>query len=193
MLDHWHPVLYAQNAVYKGGSRRPCQESQGSELRFARGTKVNKNFCTCIASERQNKGNCWTDLAMADTDEAECLNAFLVSVFTKCSLGWSPSLGIGLGNDIQEEGRPEVAHDWLNPYTSMRSTGCVQMGWENCPRSQPGLCHLWKVTEIRVCSQWLETASTAVFEKSQKVDLRLVRLPLVPEKVEEWVHSDHIF
>lgn len=112
------------------------------ELRFARGTKVNKNFCTCIASERQNKGNCWIDLATADTDEAECLNAFLVSVFTK-----KFSLGVGLGNEVQEEGRPEVADDWLNPYTSLRSTGCVQMGWENCPRSQPGLCHLWKVTE----------------------------------------------
>lgn len=149
------------------------------ELRFARGTKVNKNFCTCIASERQNKGNCWIDLATADTDEAECLNAFLVSVFTK-----KFSLGVGLGNEVQEEGRPEVADDWFNPYTSLRSTGCVQMGWE-----------LSKVTTRPLSSLkgHREMASTAIFEKGQKVDLRLVRLPLVPEKVEEWVHSDHIF
>lgn len=40
----------------------------------------------------------------ADTDGAEWLSDFLVSVFTK-----KVSLSVGFGNGVEEEGRPEMA------------------------------------------------------------------------------------
>lgn len=159
------------------------------ELRLARGVKVNNCFYNYIGSKRLNKGNVSPlcnevdDLVTVDTEKAEQPYQHQQGLLGCCA--WS--LGSGIRMTSSGWGL-NLTHP--SPWDLM---SCVQGGGGNRPKSQPGLCHLWRTVEIRGSPWWLEMSS-ASSKKGQMIwgITGWSAFLFVPKKVKEQVQLDHI-
>lgn len=166
------------------------QESQSSAwVEACRGAKVNNSFYSYIGSKRLNKRNVsplWNgvdDLVTVDTEKAEQPYQHQQGLPGCCA--WS--LGSGIRMTSSGWGL-NLTHP--SPWDLM---SCVQGGGGNRPKSQPGLCHLWRIVEMRRSPRWLEMSS-ASSKKGQMIwgTTGWSAFLFVPKKVKEQVQWDHI-